>query len=110
MKTRSAILIVLLVSAFVYLTSFSNFRGTRSLPLAKIWRQSPLRLTIADAQPAYTQEETNRIAVYKRVLPSVVNVTSSQLSFDFFYGVVPRQGRAPGSSSAKTGASSPTTT
>ena len=45
MKTRSVILIVLLVSAFVYLTSFSNFRGTRSLPLAKIWRQSPLRLT-----------------------------------------------------------------
>ena len=96
MKTRSAILIVLLVSAFVYLTSFSNFRGTRSLPLAKIWRQSPLRLTIADAQPAYTQEETNRIAVYKRVLPSVVNVTSSQLSFDFFYGVVPRQGQGSG--------------
>src|SRR5580704_6946253 len=96
MKTRSAILIVLLVSAFVYLTSFSNFRGTRSLPLAKIWRQSPLRLTIADAQPAYSQEETNRIAVYKRVLPSVVNVTSSQLSFDFFYGVVPRSGQGSG--------------
>ncbi len=96
MKTRSAILIVLLVGAFVYLTSYSNFRGTRSLPLAKIWRQSPLELTVADAQPAYTPEEANRIAVYKRALPSVVNVTSSQLSFDFFYGVVPQQSQGSG--------------
>jgi len=96
MKTRSAILIVLLVGAFVYLTSYSNFTGTRNLPLAQIWRQSPLRLTIADAQPAYTSEETNRIAVYKRAVPSVVNVTSSQLSFDFFYGVVPSQSQGSG--------------
>jgi S1-C subfamily serine protease len=96
MKIRSAILIVLLVGAFVYLTSYSTFRGTKNLPLAKLWRQSPLRLTIADAQPAYTSEETNRIAVYKRVLPSVVNVTSSQLSFDFFYGVVPHSGQGSG--------------
>src|ERR1700735_5453067 len=96
MKTRSAILIVLLVGAFVYLTSYSNFRGTKKLPLATLWRQSPLRLTTADAQPAYTSEETNRIAVYKRALPSVVNVTSSQLSFDFFYGVVPSRSQGSG--------------
>jgi S1-C subfamily serine protease len=96
MKTRSAILIVLLVGAFVYLTSYSNFRGTPSLPLAKLWRQAPLELTVADAQPAYTPEEANRIAVYKRAVPSVVNVTSSQLSFDFFYGVVPQQSQGSG--------------
>jgi S1-C subfamily serine protease len=96
MKTRSAILIVMLVGAFVYLTSYSDFKGTRNLPLAKLWPPSPLQLTIADAQPAYTSEETNRIAVYKRVLPSVVNVTSSQLSFDFFYGVVPHSGQGSG--------------
>jgi S1-C subfamily serine protease len=96
MKTRSAILILLLVGAFVYLTSYSNFRGTPSLPLAKLWRQSPLELTVADAQPAYTLEEATRIAVYKRTLPSVVNVTSSQLSFDFFYGVVPQQSQGSG--------------
>ena len=66
MKIRSVILIVLLVGAFVYLTSYSNFRGTNNLPLAKLWRESPLQLTVADAQPAYTAEESNRIAVYKR--------------------------------------------
>jgi S1-C subfamily serine protease len=96
MKIRSVILIVLLVGAFVYLTSYSDFRGLPSSPLAKLWRESPMRLTEADAQPAYTQEEVNRIAVYKRTLPSVVNVTSSALAFDFFYGVVPQSGQGSG--------------
>ncbi len=96
MKIRSVIWIVLLVGAFVYLTSYSNFRGTGNFPLPKIWHQSPLELTVADAQPAYTAEETNRIAVYKRTLPSVVNVTSSALAFDFFYGVVPQSGQGSG--------------
>jgi S1-C subfamily serine protease len=96
MKTRSFILIVLLVGAFVYLTSFSNFKGTGALPLQKIWSHSPLDLTVADAQPAYTPEELTNIAVYKRALPSVVNVTSSALSFDFFYGPVPQQGQGSG--------------
>jgi S1-C subfamily serine protease len=96
MKIRSVILIVLLVGAFVYLTSYSNFRWAGNLPLPAIWRQSPLQLTVADAQPAYTPEESNRIAVYKRTLPSVVNVTSSALAFDFFYGVVPQSGQGSG--------------
>jgi S1-C subfamily serine protease len=96
MKIRSVILIVLLVGAFVYLTSYSNFRGLPTAPLAKLWRESPMHLTEADAQPAYTQEEANRIAVYKRALASVVNVTSSALAFDFFYGVVPQSGQGSG--------------
>src|ERR1700722_18366242 len=96
MKIRPLILIILLVGAFVYLTSYSNFRSVPGAPLAKLWRQSPMHLTEADAQPAYTPEESNRIAVYKRALPSVVNVTSSALAFDFFYGVVPQSGQGSG--------------
>jgi S1-C subfamily serine protease len=90
MKIRPFILVFLLVSAFVYIASFSNFRG---IPGAHL---SPMQLTVADAQPAYTSEESNRIGVYKRVLPSVVNVTSSQLSLDFFYGVVPSESQGSG--------------
>src|SRR6202051_4846714 len=96
MKIRSVILIVLLVGAFVYLTSYSNFHGLPNAPLAKLWRESPMRLPEPARRPAYTQEETNRIAVYKRTLPSVVNVTSSALAFDFFYGVVPQSGQGSG--------------
>ena len=92
MKTRSVILILLFVGAFVYLTSYSNFRGVQGPP----WRQSPLQITVADAQPAYTAEESGRIAVYKRALPSVINVTSSALAYDFFYRVVPQSQQGSG--------------
>jgi S1-C subfamily serine protease len=91
MKIRPVVLILLFVGAFVYIASYSNFRG---IPGAA--QLSPMRLTVADAQPAYTPEESNRIAVYKRTLPSVVNVTSSQLSLDFFYGVVPSESQGSG--------------
>ena len=91
MKIRPVFLTLLLVGAFVYIASYSNFRG---IPSAQ--HLSPMQLTVADAQPAYTSEESNRIAVYKRALPSVVNVTSSQLSLDFFYGVVPSESQGSG--------------
>jgi S1-C subfamily serine protease len=91
MKIRPFFLILLFVGAFVYIASYSNFRG---IPGAQ--HLSPMQLTVADAQPAYTSEESNRIAVYKRALPTVVNVTSSQLSLDFFYGVVPSESQGSG--------------
>ena len=57
---------------------------------------SPLELTEAEAAPAYDAEEQNNIAIYKRVLPSVVNITSTTLVFNFFYGVVPQHGQGSG--------------
>ncbi|MGC2400085.1 MAG: trypsin-like peptidase domain-containing protein [Acidobacteriaceae bacterium] len=96
MKIRLFILVILFVGGFVYLTSYSGFRGLPEAPLAGLWHQSPMHLMEADAQPAYTPEEANRIAVYKKALPTVVNVTSSALKFDFFYGVVPQEGQGSG--------------
>jgi len=57
---------------------------------------SPLELTEAHAAPEYTPEELNNISVYKRVLPSVVNITSNALVFNFFLGAVPQQGQGSG--------------
>ena len=57
---------------------------------------SPLELTEAHAAPEYDGEEQNNISVYKRVLPSVVNITSTTLVFNFFYGTVPQQGQGSG--------------
>jgi S1-C subfamily serine protease len=57
---------------------------------------SPLQLTEAEAAPAYDVDEQNNIAVYKKVLPSVVNITSTTLVFNFFYGTVPQQGQGSG--------------
>ncbi|MEO6982644.1 MAG: trypsin-like peptidase domain-containing protein, partial [Edaphobacter sp.] len=53
-------------------------------------------LTQADAAPAYDNEEQQNIAVYKKALPSVVNITSTAVAFDFFYGPVPQQGQGSG--------------
>src|SRR5207302_6477741 len=36
------------------------------------------------------------IAVYKQALPSVVNITSTAVAFDFFYGAVPQSGQGSG--------------
>ena len=57
---------------------------------------APLELTEAHAAPAYDAEEQNNISIYKRVSPSVVNITSTALVFDFFYGTVPQQGQGSG--------------
>src|ERR1035438_6023988 len=99
MKLRRVLLVVLLVGGFWYLTThltpsllspsqWSLFRASGS--------GSPLELTEAHAAPAYDAEEQNNIAVYKRVLPSVVNITSTTLVFNFFYGTVPQQGQGSG--------------
>ena len=41
-------------------------------------------------------EEQNNISVYKKNIPSVVNVTSRAMTFDFFYGLVPQEGQGSG--------------
>ena len=96
MKLRRVLLVVLLVGGFWYLTThlsqglghFSLFNASSS--------GSPLELTEAQAAPAYDAEEQNNIGIYKRVLPSVVNITSTTLVFNFFYGTVPQQGQGSG--------------
>ncbi len=57
---------------------------------------APLVLEEVRAAPEYDNEELNNISVYKRLLPSVVNVTSTTVQMDFFYGPVPSQGQGSG--------------
>lgn len=66
------------------------------LPWGEKASSYPLSLTEANAQPAFDSEEQNNIAVYKRALPSVVNITSTQVAFDFFFRPVPQQGQGSG--------------
>jgi S1-C subfamily serine protease len=54
-------------------------------------------LTEASAAPAFDTEEQQNIAVYKRALPSVVNITSTSVACcDFFLRPVPQQGQGSG--------------
>ena len=96
MRLRRLLLVVLLVGGFWYVTTHLPTGLDRLSLLGRRGSSSPLELTEAHAAPEYDAEEQNNIALYKRVLPSVVNITSTSLVFNFFYGPVPQQGQGSG--------------
>jgi len=91
MTFRRVFLVSVFVGAFAYLISFSSFHNPFGHATA-----SSLTLTEAHAAPAYNAAELNNIAVYKRVVPSVVNITAGTLTLDFFYGLVPQEDQGTG--------------
>jgi S1-C subfamily serine protease len=96
MRFRRVLLVVALLGGFWFVTTHlpDSIAGWH-LTNAGISR-SPLQLTEAQAAPAYDSEEQNNIAVYKRALPSVVNITSTAMAYNWFYGQVPQQGQGSG--------------
>src|ERR1700723_1533002 len=101
MRLRTFAFVVLLVGGFWFITTHwtSHVDQAAARHVAVFGghgASSPLELTEAEAAPAYDAEEQNNIAVYKRVLPSVVNITSTTLVFDFFNGAVPQRGQGSG--------------
>ena len=93
---RRIALILLLVGGFWYVTAHLPGDLRRLGLLSGHGSDSPLELTEAHAAPEFDAEEQNNIAIYKRVLPSVVNITSNALVFNFFLGAVPQQGQGSG--------------
>jgi S1-C subfamily serine protease len=96
MKLRRVLLVVLLVGGFCYLTTHLPESLSHWSLFHSAGSGSPLDLTEAQAAPAYDAEEQNNIAIYKRVLPSVVNITSKSLVYNFFFEPVPQQGQGSG--------------
>lgn len=97
MRFRTVFLIVLLVGGFWLVTThLPDSLGHFDLLNSGAVSRSPLALTEAHAAPAYDPEEQNNIAVYKKALPSVVNITSKSMAFNFFYGQVPQEGQGSG--------------
>lgn len=97
MKLRHLALLVLFVGGFWFVISQlpqGSLKGLRffGAPHAT----EPLQLVEAATAPVCDTAEQTGIDIYKRVLPSVVNITSTSLVFDFFYGVVPQQGQGSG--------------
>jgi S1-C subfamily serine protease len=102
---RLVALVVLIVVGFWYVTTFGvpglhklQRLAHHELPaLVHDVHLSPsVELTVADAQSNYDSVEQNNIAVYKRVLPAVVNITSTAVAYDWFWGAVPQQGQGSG--------------
>jgi S1-C subfamily serine protease len=107
MKLRPVVLVLVLLTGFYYVT-------TRGLPSGALKRDlrgfstvaqpvgdtsaidSAFDLREASAAPAFDEEEQQNIAVYRKALPSVVNITSTAVAFDFFNRPVPQQGQGSG--------------
>jgi S1-C subfamily serine protease len=110
MKLRPVLLVVLLLSAFYYATTHLAATGALAPLLSELHAPASLEntiesvrgpngafdLTVASAAPAYDTEEQQNIAVYKKAIPSVVNITSTLVRYDFFYGPVPQTGQGSG--------------
>jgi S1-C subfamily serine protease len=111
MKLRRVLLVLLLLSGFYYVTTRIAPSGAfaplihraLNVPDPDATRTASatgpggvFELTEAAAAPSFDTEEQQNIAVYKKALSSVVNITSTAVSFDFFYGSVPQQGQGSG--------------
>jgi S1-C subfamily serine protease len=90
---RPVVLAILLAGAFFYFTTW------RSSPLRlSKWISHPNKVEITEAAggESLDSDEQNNILVYRKNIPSVVNITSKAVTFDFFYGLVPQEGQGSG--------------
>jgi S1-C subfamily serine protease len=91
---RPLLLAVLIVGGFFY---FTTYRNGHLQPAP--WISQPAKVEITEAAGAsdpLDAEEQNNIAVYRRNISSVVNITSRAMAYDFFYGLVPQEGQGTG--------------
>jgi S1-C subfamily serine protease len=86
-----------IAGGFFYFTTWrSNSQGVFH---PSNWLSHPSQVEITEAAPGaepLDSEEQNNISVYRKNIPSVVNVTSRAMAFDFFYGLVPQEGQGSG--------------
>jgi S1-C subfamily serine protease len=94
---RPAVLALLLAGAFFYFTTWrSNGKLAGANPVNWISHPAQVEITEAAGNEPLDSEEQNNILVYRKNIPSVVNVTSRAMTFDFFYGLVPQEGQGSG--------------
>jgi S1-C subfamily serine protease len=94
---RPALLALVIAGAFFYFTTWrSNARLAGPDPGKWFSQPAHVEITEASGGEGLDGEEQNNISVYRKNIPSVVNVTSRAMSFDFFYGMVPQEGQGSG--------------
>jgi S1-C subfamily serine protease len=88
---------LVIAGAFFYFTTWrSNAKFAGANPVNWISEPAHVEITEASGGEGLDSEEQNNISVYKKNIPSVVNVTSRVMTFDFFYGLVPQDGQGSG--------------
>ena len=88
---RPIVIAIVFVGLFFYYTTYRSgtFHFVNSPP-------SKVEITEAASEEPLDIEEQNNVAVYRKNIASVVNVTSRALALDFFYGLVPQEGQGSG--------------
>jgi S1-C subfamily serine protease len=89
---RPFLLGLILAGAFYWYTTHHS--GVT--PANWISRPTHVELSEAAGPPTLDSEEQNNIEVYRKAIPSVVNITSKTVAYDFFYGPVPQEGQGSG--------------
>jgi S1-C subfamily serine protease len=90
---RPVALAILLAAAFFY---FTTWKSSPIRPANWISRPTKVEITEAAGGESLDADEQNNILVYRKNIPSVVNITSKAVTFDFFYGLVPQEGQGSG--------------
>src|SRR3984957_17542827 len=91
---RPFILAFAIAFGFFYFTTWRSNGPFR--PSNWLLHSAKVEITEAASGEQLDSEEQNNISVYHKNIPSVVNVTSRTLTFDFFYGAVPQEGQGSG--------------
>lgn len=89
---RPFVLGILLAAAFYWITTHNH----RVDPPSWIARPDHVELSEAAGPEKLDPDEQNNVEVYHRVIPSVVNITTRTVAYDFFYGPVPEEGQGSG--------------
>ncbi len=89
---RPFLLGIILAGAFYWYTTH------HSGVTAPNWVSRPTHVELSEAAgpEALDADERNNIDVYHKAIPSVVNITSKTVAYDFFYGPVPQEGQGSG--------------
>src|SRR3989454_9265188 len=94
---RPLLLALAIAGGFFYFTTWrSNLKSSGLHPSNWLSRPANVEITEAAGGEQLDGEEQNNISVYRKNIPSVVNITSRAMTFDFFYGLVPQEGQGSG--------------
>jgi len=100
MRTLRPLLLALLIAVgFIFYTSARRPQpsgSSSSSPTSWFTGDKNLELTQAAGPENLDPEETVNVNVYKKAVPSVVNIKSRAVSYNFFYGLVPEEGQGTG--------------
>jgi S1-C subfamily serine protease len=87
---------LLAVGFYWYTTHHSGNNRAAFDPSAVILRPTHVELSEAAGPAPIDAEEQVNIDVYRKAIPSVVNITSTTVAYDIFYGAIPQEGQGSG--------------